>query len=336
MNIEALKKLCDINAASGDEGKIRDAIIKLLPDYCTYTVDNIGNLIVTNNKPETKNKLALFAHMDEVGFIVTYITNDGYVYLSPVGGINNSALFGKKVCINGHIGLAGAKAIHQCSKEESEKIPKITDISVDFGFESKEQALKEISLGDYGYFLSDFTKFGKDMIKSKAIDDRFGCLVLIDILSKADFALTAVFTVQEEIGTRGATVAAACLDPDYAIVVESTTASDLPDTPDHKQVCKVGGGAVISFMDRGTIYDHKLYTDAMKLAEDKFIKAQTKTLVAGGNDAAAIHKAANGVKVITVSLPCRYIHSSSSVAGIEDMDSVENIVFELAKEYVNG
>ncbi len=336
MNIDNLKVLCDTNGTSGDESKVREAIISMLPDFCTYTVDNMGNLIVRNNKPCKEDKLALFAHMDEVGFIVTYITDDGYLYLSPVGGINNSALFGKKVSVKGHIGLAGGKAIHQCSKEESEKIPDISDIKVDFGYKNKEQAMKDVNLGDYGYFLPDFVEFGDKMIKSKAIDDRFGCLVLIDILKKADFALTAVFTVQEEIGIRGATVAASCLNPDFAIVVESTTASDLPDTADHKKVCKLKEGAVISFMDKGTIYDHKLYTEAMALAKEKNIKAQTKTLIAGGNDAAAVHKAADGVKVITASLPCRYIHSASSVASCYDMDSVEKIVFELAERYANG
>ncbi|MCR4593930.1 MAG: M42 family peptidase [Clostridiales bacterium] len=336
MNIEELKKLCLTNGTSGDEGKVRNAIIGLLPDYCSYEIDKIGNLIVDNNKPVGKNTVALFAHMDEVGFIVTFVTDEGYAHINSVGGIKDSALFGKKITVNGHIGLAGGKAIHQCDKDESKKIPEITDLLIDFGYPNKEEAVKEICPGDFGYFVSEFTYFGDNMIKSKAIDDRFGCLILLEILRHASFGLKAVFTVQEEIGTRGATVAGRAVNPDYAIVVESTTASDIPDTPDHKAVCKVGKGAVVSFMDKGTVYDNTLYKEAMALADTKGIPAQTKSMVAGGNDAAAIHKSANGIKTLTVSLPCRYIHSASSVASIKDMESVEKLVFALAEKYSNG
>ena len=336
MNIEELKKICLINGTSGDEAEVRNAIIELLPGYCSYEVDKLGNLIVDNNKPQGKNTVALFAHMDEVGFIVTYITEEGYARVNTVGGIKNSALFGKKITVNGHTGLAGGKAIHQCDKDESKKIPEIADLLIDFGYPNKEEAVKEICPGDFGYFVSEFTPFGDDMIKSKAIDDRFGCLVLVELLRRAPFGLKAVFTVQEEIGTRGATVAGVTVNPDYAIVVESTTASDIPDTPDHKTVCKVGKGAVVSFMDKGTVYDHALYKEAMALAEEKEISVQTKSMVAGGNDAAAIHKSANGIKTLTVSLPCRYIHSASSVASVNDMESVQELVLALVQKYSDG
>ena len=336
MKTEELKRLCLINGTSGDEYAVRNAIISLLPDYCSYEVDKLGNLIVDNNKAAGKNSVALFAHMDEVGFIVTYINDEGYAYVNPVGGIKDSALFGKKISVNGHTGLAGGKAIHQCDKDESKKIPAIGDLLIDFGYPNKEEAVKEICPGDFGYFVSEFTPFGDGMIKSKALDDRFGCLVLLEMLRRAPFGLKAVFTVQEEIGTRGAVVAGAAVNPDYAIVVESTTASDIPDTPDHKTVCRVGKGAVVSFMDKGTVYDNTLYKEAMAIADKKEIPAQTKSMVAGGNDAAAIHKSANGIRTLTVSLPCRYIHSSSSVASVKDMESVEKLVFALAEKYSDG
>ena len=124
----------------------------------------------------------------------------------------------------------------------------------------KEEAEKYISLGDFGYFKSDFVEFGNDMIKSKALDDRLGCAIMLELLQeKSKFNYTGVFTVQEEIGTRGATTSAYTVKPDYAIVIETTTASDIPDTPENKKVCKVGKGAVVSFMDRGTIYNKDLY-----------------------------------------------------------------------------
>lgn len=338
MNFELLKEMCLLNGTSGDEKTVRDFIISKLPEDCDYTVDPLGNLIV-NKKGETepKSKVALFAHMDEVGFIVTYITDEGFVNVASVGGIDNSALFGKKLTINDCVGVAGAKAIHQCSSDEAKKIPEITDVSVDFGFESREEAEKYISLGDFGYFKSDFIEFGNHMIKSKALDDRLGCAIMLELLQgKSKINYTCVFTVQEEIGTRGATVSAYTVKPDYAIVIETTTASDIPDTPENKKVCKVGKGAVVSFMDRGTIYNKDLYKNAREIANKNGIANQTKTVVAGGNDASAIHKAAGGIKTVAVSLPCRYIHSSASVGSKADMENVKALAKALLEEFANG
>ena len=338
MNIDLLKKLCMLNGTSGDESVVRNTIISMLPDDCNYTVDAIGNLIVDKKgEIEPKNKVALFAHMDEVGFIVTYIDNDGFIFVNSVGGIDDSALFSKKITINGLVGVAGGKAIHQCSSDEAKKIPEITNIALDFGFESKEEAEKYISLGDFGYFKSDFVEFGNGFIKSKALDDRVGCAVLLELLQKkSKINYTAVFTVQEEIGARGAMVGAYTVNPDYAIVVESTTASDIPDTPEQKKVCKVCDGAVVTFMDRGTIYNKDLYKKAFELAKQNNIPCQTKTVVAGGNDASVIHKSAGGIKTLAVSLPCRYIHSSASVCNKKDIESVEKLVNALLEDLANG
>lgn len=333
-----LKKLCILNGASGDEGAVRDAIISMLPRDCTYTVDALGNLIVEKKgEMEPANKIALFAHMDEVGFIVTYINDEGYVHVDSVGGVEDSALFSKKITINGFVGVAGGKAIHQCNGDEGKKIPKINDVSVDLGFESKDEAEKYISLGDFGYFKSGFVEFGNGFIKSKALDDRVGCAVILELLQKkSKINYTAVFTVQEEIGTRGATVSAYTVKPDYAIVIETTTASDIPDTPDCKKVCKLGEGAVITFMDRGTIYNKDLYKKAFEIAKNNGIPCQTKTVIAGGNDAMAIHRAAGGIKTIAVSLPCRYIHSPSSVCNSKDISAVEKLTEVLLENLANG
>lgn len=338
MNFERLKTLCMLNSTSGDEKSVRDFIISQLPKDCEYTVDPMGNLIVNKKgEIEPENKIALFAHMDEVGFIVTYITEDGFVNVDTVGGIDDSALFGKKITINDCVGVAGAKAIHQCSSDEAKEIPGISKISVDFGFESREEAEKYISLGDCGYFKSDFVEFGKDMIKSKALDDRLGCEIMLELLEeKSKINYTCVFTVQEEVGTRGATVSAYTVKPDYAIVIETTTASDIPDTPENKKVCYVGKGAVVSFMDRGTVYNKDLYKKAREIADKNGIANQTKTVVAGGNDASAIHKSAGGVKTVAVSLPCRYIHSSASVGSKGDMEAVKALAGALLEEFANG
>ena len=208
---------------------------------------------------------------------------------------------------------------------------------VDFGFENKEIAEKHLNLGDCGYFKSDYIEFGNEMVKSKALDDRLGCAIMIELLQKkSKINYTCVFTVQEEVGTRGAIASAYTVRPDYAIVIETTTASDIPDTPENKKVCKVGNGAVVSFMDRGTVYNKELYKRVRAIADENNIPNQTKTVVAGGNDAAAIHKSAGGVKTVAVSLPCRYIHSASSVGSKKDMESVQELCEVLIEEFANG
>ena len=184
--------------------------------------------------------------------------------------------------------------------------------------------------------MSEYLEFGDGFIKSKALDDRVGCQILLDILSREQpYDLTVCFVVQEEIGTRGSAVVAYNVAPDYAIVLEGTTAADLPDTPDQKKVCKLGNGAVVSFMDRGTVYDVELYKRAFELAEKNGIKCQTKTVVAGGNDAAAIHKSGKGVRTAAISVPTRYIHSQSCVAKKEDIEAVEKLAECLARELAN-
>jgi endoglucanase len=138
--------------------------------------------------------------------------------------------------------------------------------------------------------------------------------------------------VQEEIGTRGATTSAYTVKPDYAIVIETTTASDIPDTPENKKVCKVGKGAVVSFMDRGTVYSKELFDKAFEFAEKKGIRCQPKTLVAGGNDAGAIHKSRGGVKTLAVSVPCRYLHSPACVIKYSDVEESLGLIIAMAEE----
>ena len=163
---------------------------------------------------------------------------------------------------------------------------------------------------------------------ARALDDRAGCAVLIQLL-KSDLpcSVTAVFTVQEEIGCRGAQIASSAIKPDIAIVVDSTTACDLNDIADDKTVCSLGCGGVVSFMDKGCAYNRELFSLIMETAEKNHIKAQVKRAVAGANDSASIHKIAGGVKTAAISLPCRYLHSPNCVIAAEDLESVYKLVF---------
>ncbi len=314
-NIEKLSKLMGV---SGDEEDVREFIISRLPLECEYKTDNIGNLLVYKKGRKTpKNKVMLCAHTDEVGFIVT-------LKFSPVGGINPSVVFGRKVIFkSGITGVIAAKAVHMLSDEEEEKQPKLSDLSIDIGAKDKTEALKHIALGDFCTFMSEYEEFGEGFIKGKALDDRTGCAILLELLSRDnEYDMYCAFTVQEEIGTRGAACAAYNVKPDMAIVLETTTACDISGVEDEKQVCILGNGAVASFMDKGTIYDRELYRLSFQCAEKAGVKCQTKTLVAGGNDSGAIHKAVGGIRTAALSVPTRYLHSPSCVMKKEDVIAV--------------
>ncbi|MCR4616377.1 MAG: M42 family metallopeptidase [Clostridiales bacterium] len=330
-----LKELCLLNGTSGRENEVRDYIIEKIKGHGEFDVDPLGNLIVSKKgKNPSKNKVMLAAHMDEVGMMITYITDDGFLKFTTVGGIDSRVLLGRAVLINGINGIIGIKPIHLLDKSEEHDLPKNDSLYIDIGAKDKADAEKYVNIGDCAYFQSDFVPFGDGFIKSKAIDDRAGCAILIDMICREqDYDLTFAFTVQEEVGLRGAKSAAFEIAPDYAIVAESTTAADIEGVEGSKQVCKLGSGAVISFMDRTTIYDKELYDTAFELAKEKNIKMQPKTYVSGGNDAGSIHQSRSGVKTITVSLPCRYIHSPSCVIKLEDMYEAAKAVQALADNF---
>ncbi len=331
--IDLLKKLCAPIGVSGDEGAICALIENEIKPYCdkVYT-DKAGNLIAEKKgKKEPKGKIMLAAHMDEVGFIITNITDSGLLRFACVGGIDPRQFIGKRVVIcakNGGVdGVIGAVAPHLLSKESASKVLKDDELYINIGAESKEDALSLVSLGDTGTLVGDFTIMAGGKILARALDDRAGCAVLIKLLkSELDYSVTAVFTVQEEIGCRGALIAASAVKPDYAIVLDSTTACDLNDIPDDKTVCSLGHGGVVSFMDRGCAYDRELFSLVMQTAKDEKIPAQLKRAVAGANDSASIHKIAGGVKTAAISLPCRYLHSPNCVIDSKDLDSVYSLV----------
>ena len=335
-----LKDLCLLNGVSGDEENIRRYIISKLDDKCSYNVDNMGNLIVFKKGNKTpKNKVMLSAHMDEVGFIITYICNNGYLKFTNVGGVDSKVISGRTVSIGekGITGIVGNKAIHLTEGDESKTVPEISKMYIDIGAKNKEDAEKNVSIGDAAYFNSDYVTFGKDKIKAKAIDDRFGCAIMLKMLEDdLEYDAYFAFLVQEEVGCRGAGAAVFAVRPDYAIVLEATTASDIAGVSDEDSVCKQGNGAVVSFMDRSTVYNRSLFKNAFETAGKYKIKIQPKTTVAGGNDAGAIHKSCEGVKTIAISLPCRYIHSGTSVADINDMRSCLELAKALYTEYADA
>lgn len=323
-----LKDLCLINSSSGDEKAVRDYIISEIKNYCEYSVDNLGSIIAFKKgikKPD--KKVMLCAHMDEVGLIITNITDDGYLKFDTVGGIDSKVIADRVVKINDVNGVIGLKPIHQLSADEKEKAPAISELFIDIGAKNKEDALNYVNLGDYAYFESDYYEFGDGFIKAKALDDRIGCMLLIELIkSDIEYDTYFCFNVQEEVGLRGAMCTSFAVQPDISVILETTTAADLCGVTGGDRVCVLGDGPVISFMDGRTIYDKDLYNLAMTAAKENNIKIQTKTAIAGGNDAGAIQTSGKGSRVMAVSLPCRYIHSGSSVVKGSDIDETRKLL----------
>lgn len=326
--LENLKELCLLNGISGDEKSVREYIISQIKDYVqSCTVDNLGNLIVfKKGKSSSDKKVLVSAHMDEVGLIATYINYDGTIKFDTIGGINPDVIIGRQVSVNGLFGVVGTQAIHNIPQSQRGKEPNVQEMYVDIGTNSKEETLKYVSLGDSINFFSKYENFGNDYIKSKALDDRVGCAILIDLIkSNLEFDTYFTFVVQEEVGLRGSKVASYTVNPDYAIVLEGTTAGDIGGSVGEKKVCTIGDGAVVSFMDRRTIYDKELYRLCFDISKENNIPCQTKTMVAGGNDSGSIHISRGGVRTIAISVPCRYIHSGASVMALSDAHACESL-----------
>ena len=342
MNLQWLEELCALPGISGREGPVRDWLIAHLPEGVAYYVDPLGSLIVN----KSNSKVMLCAHMDEVGMIITHITDEGLLKFAHVGGIERAAYLGRQVFVGkqGLPGVVGLAPVHLLDGDEKTRFPKQESLYIDIGAADKEDALRHVKLGDYAVFAPGLTRFGSGsprspqtswgdgggFLKSKALDDRLGCLLLLELLH-AHNDLCAVFSAREEIG--GAAGAAAfALDPQYAIVLETTTAADLPGIDGAQRVCALGGGAVVPFMDRGTVYPFDLYERAMALAKERGIPAQTKTMVAGATDAAGIHRARGGVPTLGLATPCRNLHSPALVVKESDAEAVYSLAELLWEE----
>ena len=329
--LNMMKELCAMPGISGREHRVCEYIAAQLQDAPAVSdirVDRMGNCIVSLKGRQPAPKKVLFAaHMDEVGGIVTSIMDDGYLRFDTVGGITPDVLFSRQVWVNGHAGVIGGKAVHQCRGEEKTKIPTVRNMLIDIGADSKEEARSVVKEGDAVTFSANCLPLHNDVFCAKALDDRAGCALLLQLAhTEPEYDITLVFTVQEEIGLRGAVTAAYAVQPEIAVVVDATTAADSAGVPSDKQVCRMGDGPVVSFMDRQTMYDSALYAYIRDLAEKNGIPTQTKTMVAGGNDAGAFQRAKEGAYVAAVSLPCRYIHSPSCVLKEQDITNTYRLL----------
>ncbi|MBR5642358.1 MAG: M42 family metallopeptidase [Firmicutes bacterium] len=326
--LKLLKELTAASGVSGFEAPVRSLIAEKCRPYADeMSVDTMGNLIVfKRGKKHNAPKLMIAAHMDEVGFLINKIEDSGVLRFAEVGGVNPRVALGRRVLIGPDKvpGVTGLKAYHLVSKEEEKKTPAVSQMYIDIGAQNKEEAEKKVKIGDWVVFDSDFVRFGegKKRIKAKAIDDRIGCAQMIKLMEKdLPMDVTFAFTVQEEVGLRGAKTAAFNVEPDIALILEGTTSADMPGVDDAKKVTRVGGGCVIGCVDTGTIYDRRLFDFLRNAADEAGIPWQIKNYIAGGTDAAVVQRSRAAVRVANISTPVRMLHAASTVADKDDMEN---------------
>jgi len=327
INISLLKDICEIAGAPGFESRIRNLVIKEVePLVDSLEVDNMGSVIAIkkgSNNPDGK-KVMVAAHMDEIGFIVTHVDDKGFVRFHTLGGFDPKTLTAQRVIVHGKkdlVGVMGSKPIHVMSPEERNKNPKITDYFIDLGMSADE--VKEIvSVGDPITRERELIEMGS-CVNCKSIDNRVSVFILIETLRQlkdVPYDVYGVFTVQEEVGLRGANVAAHNINPDFGIGLDTTIAFDLPGAQPHEKITSLGEGAAIKVMDASAIADYRMVDYLKKTADKHSIKWQPEILTAGGTDTAGIQRMGKqGAVAGAISIPTRHLHQVIEMANKEDI-----------------
>lgn len=336
LNLELLKQVCEVAGAPGFESRIRDVVYKEVePHVDSLEIDNMGNLTVIKRGSENPDNLRVMvaAHMDEIGFIVTHIDENGFVRFHTLGGFDPKTLTAQRVIIHGKqdiIGVMGSKPIHVMSDEEKSRVPKVTDYFIDLGM-SREEVEKVVSVGDPITRERELIEMGK-CVNCKSIDNRVSVFILLEVMKQLDkvpFDVYGVFSVQEEVGIRGANVAAHRIDPDFGIALDTTIAYDLPGAASHEQVTKLGEGTAIKIMDAMTICDSRMVSYLKETATKNDIKWQPEILTAGGTDTAGIQrKGEKGAISGAISIPTRHLHQVIEMAHQEDIQASIDLLKE--------
>jgi len=328
-----LGKLSNAIGVSGDEGDVRAVVLDAVQEHVDeFKVDTMGNVLaLKRGTGRQRLRVMLAAHMDEVGLMVVGHDGDGFLQVRTVGGIDPRLLPGTLLHVGPERipGVIGLKPIHLLEEDEEEKVPKIEKLVVDVGAKNKDEAKKLAPLGAYAAFATQFRELGPT-VSGKAFDDRAGCAVLVELLrgERFRFDLHAAFTVQEEVGLRGARVAAYTIEPDCAFALEGTIADDTPKEKESSPTTELGQGPAITVMDRSFIADRRLVRLLTSTADELDIPYQFKQPGIGGTDAGAIHLAREGVPTVAVAVPCRYIHSPVSLLSLDDFDNTVRLMRE--------
>ncbi len=339
MNANLLHMLESITQAygpSGYEQEVRRVLRELVqPHVDELRVDALGNLITRKNAERPDGlKVMVAAHMDEVGLMVMDHTGDGMLRIAAIGGVDARLLPGREVMVlakEPFPGVIGLKAIHR-AREGYENAPDFEQLFVDIGASSREEAQRLAPVGVAMTFPARFKVLGPTVM-GKAFDDRAGCTVLADLLQHGPYPheVYGVFTVQEEVGLRGAQVAAYAINPDVALVIEGTIADDLPKDYDESPTSRLGGGVVITAQDRSYITPPQLLEFVVGVAQELGIPYQIKQPGIGGTDAGAIHKMRAGVPAVALAVPCRYIHGPLALLNLDDLEHTARLAQALVQ-----
>lgn len=325
-HLSLLRKLTEAVAVSGDENAAREIVKKEIAAHVDeYWTDSLGNLLaIRRGKGRNRLKVMLAAHMDEIGLMVVDIDSKGGLKFETVGGLDPRQLPGKPVWIGGGklVGIIGAKPVHLTTSEERKRIIDVESLYIDIGAATKDAAKGKVKIGDRATFASSFMRRGNTMV-AKALDNRLGVASLIELCRHAppNIDLMAAFTVQEEVGLRGAKVAAQALGPEAAIALDCTPANDLPTWDGSENTsfnARLGQGAALYIADRATLSHPGLVEHFIQVAEGSGLPYQIRQPGGGGTDAGAIHLANEGIPSLSLSVPARYLHTANSLARLSD------------------
>lgn len=324
---ELLQQLTEVVGVAGDEKEVRLLLRDLIADHVDeWRVDTMGNLLaVKRGTGDSDLRVLVDAHMDEVGLLITEIDNDGTLKFETVGGLADQALLGKTVQVGAkkYQGVIGARPIHLVKSTQYNNVVSHDSMRIDIGATKKANAANKVKVGDRATFLTNYQESGS-MAMGKALDNRAGCAALVELLRRDPypFDLHAAFTVQEEVGLRGAQVAAYATKPNVALVLECTPAYDLPSKRDISPNVRLGKGPSLYVMDSRTIQDPRFVRHIMRTAENQGIPFQVRQPGGGGTNAGAIQRMHGGVVTATMATPARYIHAPMAMINLEDFNNV--------------
>lgn len=339
LNLSLLNEICTTPGAPGFEKLVRELVLReIKPLVDEIEIDNMGNVYAIKKGAQSK-RVMVGAHMDEIGFIVTHIDDNGFIRFHTLGGFDPKTLTAQRVIIHGKkdiIGVMASKPIHVMSPEERNKVAKLSDYFIDTGLSADE--VKEIvSIGDSITREREFIEMG-NCVNGKSLDNRLAVFILIETLrnlkgKKIPYDLYGVFTVQEEVGIRGANVSALRIKPDFGFGLDTTIAFDLPGAAKHEMITQLGQGTAIKIMDASTICDYRMVEFMKKTADKNKIKWQPEILTAGGTDTAGIQRMTEGGSIAgAVSIPTRHLHQVIEMAHKEDIQGSIDLLTACIKE----
>lgn len=337
LDFSILKTLTELPGVSGRETAVREYLKNLLKDSADeIRTDALGNLIVFKKGSSNKN-LLFCAHMDEVGLMIHFVDERGFLRFVTVGGIDPRTLLAQRVRVQTKsgalLGIIDTKPAHITTEADRGKALGVKELFIDLGL-SAEEVKKRVEPGDWAVLDRSYEEFGDGKISAKALDNRAGVFVLAEVvraLKNPFYNVYAVFTVQEEVGLRGATTAAYGVNADVSLCLDTTGAADIPGCAPQDYICSLGGGVGLTALDARTITPERLFNELKQICDTHNIRRQVRVAPRGGNDAGAVHLSKTGVPTCGLSVPTRNIHSNVEIVSKQDLDNTFRLAYWAAQ-----